>query len=68
MSIPPQGTVFPYRHPFVTVSAKGVSNRLSNILNNGADFGPDTLQGATSPDRYGPPYTNTSGIQEAINL
>ncbi|MEM3860589.1 MAG: hypothetical protein QW478_14550 [Candidatus Micrarchaeaceae archaeon] len=53
--------------PYVTVSAKGISNGLSNIPNDGADFGPDTLLGASSPDQYGPPYTQTSGIQEAIN-
>ncbi|MEM3845821.1 MAG: hypothetical protein QXU98_08980 [Candidatus Parvarchaeota archaeon] len=53
--------------PYVTVSAKGISNGLSNIPNDGADFGPDTLLGASSPDQYGPPYTQTSGIQEAWN-
>jgi len=68
MSIPPQGIVFPYRYPFVTVSAKGVSNGLSDVLNDGMEFGPDTLQGATAPNQYGPPYSNTYGIQEAINL
>ncbi|MEM3862399.1 MAG: hypothetical protein QW203_07975, partial [Thermoplasmatales archaeon] len=53
--------------PYVIVSAKGISNGLSNIPNDGADFGPDTLLGASSPSQYGPPYTQTSGIQEAIN-
>ncbi|MEM3862206.1 MAG: hypothetical protein QW203_06985 [Thermoplasmatales archaeon] len=53
--------------PYVTVSAKGISNGLSNIINDGADFGPDTLFGASLPSQYGPPYTQTSGIQEAIN-
>jgi len=53
--------------PSVVVSAKGMSNGLSDIYNDGADFGPDTMLGATAPDQYGPPYTNTSGIQEAIN-
>jgi hypothetical protein len=53
--------------PYVTVSAKGVSNGLSDIYNDGDDFGPDTMLGATAPDQYGPPYTQTSGIQEAIN-
>ncbi|MEM3193031.1 MAG: hypothetical protein QW292_13305 [Candidatus Parvarchaeota archaeon] len=52
---------------YITVSAKGISNGLSNIPNDGADFGPDTLLGASSPNQYGPPYTQTSGIQEAIN-
>jgi hypothetical protein len=53
--------------PYVTVSARGLSNGLSSIPNDGADFGPDTLLGATAPGQYGPPYTQTSGIQEAIN-
>ncbi|MEM3861590.1 MAG: hypothetical protein QW203_03795 [Thermoplasmatales archaeon] len=53
--------------PYITVSAKGISNGLSNIPNDGADFGPDTLLGASSPSQYGPPYTQTSGIQEGIN-
>ncbi|MEM3859351.1 MAG: hypothetical protein QW478_08080 [Candidatus Micrarchaeaceae archaeon] len=53
--------------PYVTVSAKGISNGLSNIFNDGADFGPDTLLGVSLPNQYGPPYTQTSGIQEAIN-
>jgi hypothetical protein len=41
--------------PYITVSAKGIANGLSNIPNDGADFGPDT------------PGTQTSGIQEALN-
>ncbi|MEM0159789.1 MAG: hypothetical protein QW393_03450 [Candidatus Micrarchaeaceae archaeon] len=41
--------------PYITVSAKGISNGLSNIPNDGADFGPDT------------PGTQTCGIQEACN-
>jgi len=53
--------------PYITVSAKGMSNGLSDIPNDGADFGPDTILNATSKDQYGPPYTQTSGIQEAIN-
>jgi hypothetical protein len=28
--------------PWITVSAKGISNGLSDIPNDGADFGPDT--------------------------
>ncbi|MEM3860391.1 MAG: hypothetical protein QW478_13515 [Candidatus Micrarchaeaceae archaeon] len=52
--------------PYITVSAKGISNGLSSIPNDGADFGPDTLLGANSPNQYGPPYTQTSGIQEAF--
>jgi len=57
----------PTNLPYVTVSAKGMSNNLSSIPNDGMFFGPDTMLNATSPDQYGPPYTNTSGIQEAIN-
>jgi len=53
--------------PYITVSAKGISNGLSNTFNDGADFGPDTLLNATSPSQYGPPYTQTVGLQEAIN-
>jgi len=53
--------------PSVTVSAKGISNGLSDTYNDGADFGPDTLLNATSPNQYGSPYTQTSGIQEAID-
>jgi len=53
--------------PYVVASAKGISNGLSDTLNDGADFGPDTMLGATAPGQYGPPYTQTSGIQEAYN-
>ena len=53
--------------PFITVSAKGRSNQLSNKINDGADFGVDTTLNATSPSQIGAPYTETSGIQEAIN-
>jgi len=42
-------------------------NGLSDTPKDGADFGPDTLLGATEPGQYGPPYTQTSGIQEALN-
>jgi len=62
---------FPFRNvkgkPSITVSAKGISNGLSDTYNDGADFGPDTMLNATSPNQYGPPYTQTSGIQEAYN-
>ena len=54
--------------PFITVSAKGIVNGLSNIPNDGVDFGPDTTLNATSPNQTGPPYTQTSGIQEACNF
>jgi len=53
--------------PYIIVSAKGISNGQSTIINDGADFGPDTMLGATSKDQYGPPYTQTAGIQEALN-
>jgi hypothetical protein len=53
--------------PYVTVSAKGIANGLSDIPNDGADFGPDTTLNATDPSQIGSPYTYTSGIQEAIN-
>ena len=45
--------------------AKGVINGLSNQPNDGADFGPDTY----NPNYTGSgiPYTQTSGIQEAID-
>jgi len=57
----------PTKLPYVTVSAKGMSNGLSDIPNDGFDFGPDTLLGTSSKGQYGPPYTQTSGIQEAWN-
>jgi len=53
--------------PYVTVSAKGIANGLSDIPNDGADFGPDTMLNATDPSQIGSPYTQTSGIQEAVN-
>ena len=52
--------------PYITVSSKGRSNGLSNKINDGADFGPDTTLNATSPSQIGSPYSLTSGIQEAI--
>jgi hypothetical protein len=48
--------------PYITVSAKGLANGLSDIMNDGADFGPDTPYG------YGNGFTHTSGIQEAYNF
>lgn len=53
--------------PYITVSAKGMINGLSNIPNDGADFGPDTTSGATAPGQYGSPYTETLGLQEVLN-
>ena len=52
--------------PYITVSAKGMINGLSNIPNDGADFGPDTLQGATAPGQYGAPYSTSLGMNEAV--
>ena len=53
--------------PNIEVSSKGIVNGLSNIPNDGADFGPDTTLGATAPGQYGSPYTTTTGVQEGIN-
>ena len=53
--------------PYITVSSKGITNGLSNVLNDGADFGPDTTLGATSPTQTGGTYTETTGIYEALN-
>ena len=53
--------------PYILVSSKGIVNGLSNIPNDGADFGPDTTEGATAPGQYGGTYTETSGVQEAVN-
>ena len=47
------------------VSAKGIANGLSVLPNDGQDWGPDTMLGATAPGQYGGPYTKTLGIQEA---
>ena len=46
--------------PYLTVSSKGLANGLSEYFNDGADFGPDSLQSDGS-------LTQTVGIQEAIN-
>jgi len=51
----------------ITVSSRGISNGLSKVYNDGADFGPDTKLGSSNPGEYGPPNTQTSGIQEAWN-
>jgi hypothetical protein len=52
--------------PYITVSAKGIANGLSDIPNDGADFGPDTMLNATDPSQIGAPYTKTTGIAEAV--
>jgi len=51
----------------IIVSSRGISNGLSKVYNDGADFGPDTKLGSSTPGEYGPPYTQASGIQEAWN-
>ena len=48
--------------PEVVVSAKGVANGLSEEYNDGWDFGPDTYNPNSTAN---PPYTETSGINEA---
>ena len=50
--------------PEITVSAKGVANGLSTEYNDGYDFGPDSYDPNSTAN---PPYTQTSGIQEAFN-
>ena len=50
---------------YISVSAKGIVNGLSNQPNDGCDFGPDSYNPNYSGS--GIPYTQTSGIQEAIN-
>jgi len=59
--------LYPTKLPYLTISARGMSNSSSDIPNDGYDFGPDTMLGATSKDQYGPPYTQTMGLQEAWN-
>ena len=49
---------------YITVSAKGVINGLSNIPNDGADFGPDSYDPNSTASI---PYTQTSGTQESVN-
>ena len=50
----------------ITVSGNGIITGGSTIPNDGADFGPDTMLGATGPGQYGPPYTTSNGMAEAI--
>jgi len=51
----------------IIVSSRGLSNGLSKVYNDGADFGPDTMLNAILPNQYGPPYTKTCGLLEAVN-
>ena len=53
-----------YNAAVVTVSAKGVANGLSEKYNDGFLFGPDTYNPNSTAT---PPYTQTSGIQEAVS-
>ena len=50
--------------PEITVSTKGVANGLSTEYNDGWDFGPDSYDPNSTASI---PYTQTSGIQEAVN-
>ena len=50
--------------PEIVVSSKGVANGLSEEYNDGWDFGPDSYDPTSTAN---PPYTQTSGIQEAMN-
>ena len=50
--------------PEIVVSAKGVANGLSEEYNDGWDFGPDSYS-STSTSAI--PYTETSGVQEAVD-
>ena len=50
--------------PEIVVSSKGVANGLSEEYNDGWDFGPDSYDPTSTAN---PPYTQTSGIQEAVN-
>lgn len=52
--------------PEITVSTKGIANGKSVYRNDGADFGPDTMLGATALGQYGPPFTQTVGLTEGF--
>ena len=45
--------------PYITVSSKGLANGLSEYFNDGADFGPDSVQADGS-------LTQSGGVNEAI--
>jgi hypothetical protein len=61
----PEGVLLPKQA--VTVSAIGTHSLTSGVPNMGADFGPDSKLGTAQLATYGPSYSTTSGIQEAIN-
>ena len=48
---------------YISVSAKGIVNGLSNQPNDGCDFGPDSYVPNSTASI---PYTQTSGIGEAL--
>ena len=50
--------------PEIVVSSKGVANGLSEEYNDGWDFGPDSYSPSSTSAI---PYTQTTGIQEAMN-
>ena len=50
---------------YISVSARGIVNGLSNQPNDGADFGPDTYNPNYSGS--GIPYTSSTGLLEAWN-
>jgi hypothetical protein len=50
------------------VSPVGIQGGGSTILNGGAHFGPDTTLGSSAPNVTGAPYTQTCGVQEALNM
>ena len=50
--------------PEITVSAKGIANHMSEEINDGYDFGPDTYNPSVTS---GVPLTQTSGLIEAYN-
>lgn len=51
--------------PSITVSPKGLTLGTSEYLNDGADFGPDSVVGG-SPGETGTPKSSTGGWAEAI--
>ena len=46
--------------PYITVSSKGLANGQSEYINDGADFGPDSLQADGT-------LTQTAGVNESVN-
>ena len=49
---------------YISLSAKGIVNGLSNQPNDGADFGPDSYNPNYSGS--GIPYTTSMGLREAL--